>query len=112
MGINKSSLFSGLLNNIEYFKIDIINNNSINKKNVLDYFSELIIYISLLAISENLSLIQEYDIENTEYLLFTKDDYLNLKSSKIYQDLSTMEGLFPLLLLILEEYFSKNNIIF
>lgn len=92
----------------DYQHPDRKNNKYSSEK--LDYFSELIIYISLLAISENLSLIQEYDIENTEYLLFTKDDYLNLKSSKIYQDLSTMEGLFPLLLLILEEYLSKNNI--
>ena len=45
----------------DYQHPDRKNNKYSSEK--LDYFSELIIYISLLAISENLSLIQEYDIE-------------------------------------------------
>ena len=76
----------------------------------LDYFSELIIYISLLAIAEDSSFIQKYDIENTEYLLFTKDDYVDLKSSTIYKDLFSLGGVFPLLLFILEEYLSYNDV--
>lgn len=84
-------------------------NNKISSEK-LDCFSELIIYISLLAIAEDITFINKYRIEDTESLLFTVDDYLNLKSSAIYKELNSLGGVFPLLLLILEEYLSKNDI--
>ena len=76
----------------------------------LDYFSELIIYISLLAIAEDITFINRYRIEDTESLLFNVDDFQDLKSSAIYKDLKNLGGIFPLLLLILEEYLSKKDI--
>ena len=51
----------------------------------VDYFSELIIYLSLLAISENESYWQ--DIEKEERLLFSKEDLVNPRSSKIFTEL-------------------------
>ena len=42
--------------------------------------------------------------------MFTKDDYVDLKSSTIYKDLFSLGGVFPLLLFILEEYLSYNDV--
>ena len=76
----------------------------------LDYFSELIIYISILAMAENPSLIDKYQIEDSDRMLFDASDYNNLKHSEIYSDISQMNGMLPLLLLILEDYLSKMDI--
>jgi serine/threonine protein kinase len=56
-------------------------NQTINPK--LDYFSELIIHLSLLIFAENLNLWQKY--YDTEDLLFSKDDFTNINQSPIYQ---------------------------
>ena len=42
--------------------------------------------------------------------MFTSDDFIDFNNSLIYKDLYSLGGIFPLLLLILEEYLSKNNI--
>ena len=84
--------------------------NNLYVSETLDYFSELIIYISILAIAENPDLIEKYQIGDAEHLLFTSDDFIDFNNSLIYKDLYSLEGIFPLLLLILEEYLSKNNI--
>lgn len=57
---------------------------------VADYFSELIIYISLVAIAENPKLWHQYDIENTETMLFTKDDLSLPESSSVFHSLHNM----------------------
>ena len=57
-------------------------NQYVNHK--LDYFSELIIYLSLLIFAERPQLWQCYF--ETEDLLFTKDDFVNIKSSWLYKE--------------------------
>ena len=76
----------------------------------LDYFSELIIYTSILAISDDLSLIDDYQVEGSEALLFTAKDYEDITSSTIYTRLKSLEGVFPLLLKTLMQYLSETDI--
>ena len=45
----------------------------------LDYFSELVIYLSILAIAEDPSLIEKYRVEDADRLLFVKEDYEDIK---------------------------------
>jgi len=52
-----------------------------------DYFSELIIYLSLCAIAEYPNLWNKYSVKDTEVLLFCDRDLDNLQQSNIYQDL-------------------------
>jgi serine/threonine protein kinase len=56
-------------------------NQSVNPH--LDYFSELIIYLSLLIFAENPKLWQNYC--DAEDLLFSKEDFANIKQSFIYK---------------------------
>lgn len=56
----------------------------------LDYFSELVIYISILAIAKAPSLIKQFNIEKSDNLLFVKEDYLNLKGARIYKTLKSL----------------------
>lgn len=76
----------------------------------IDYFSELIIYLSILAVSEDLTLIREYNLANTDRLLFSAADFEDIKQSDIYSKLYEMGGNFPLYLQILEEYLQKDSI--
>lgn len=57
-------------------------NKFVNPK--LDYFSEVVIYLSLLIYAHNPKLWETY--YETEDLLFSKDDFLNPKDSKLIQD--------------------------
>jgi len=52
-----------------------------------DYFSELIIYLSLCAIAEYPNLWNKYKVKDTEVLLFTDEDFGNLQQSNIYKEL-------------------------
>lgn len=76
----------------------------------LDYFSELIIYLSIRAIAENPSLVEKYQVKDAERLLFTKEDFENLKQSPIYKDIKLLKTEFTELLNVLEEYLSYNCI--
>lgn len=69
-----------------------------------DYFSELIIYISILGIAIKPDLWEKYQVKDTCYLLFTETDFENIESSKIYSDLKGTSSLIDALLLILKEY--------
>lgn len=73
-----------------------------------DYFSELIIYISILAIAQDPTLIEKYNIKESERLLFSKDDFEDVESSQIYKELSNFGDKIKLLLKILKEYLSCN----
>jgi hypothetical protein len=53
-----------------------------------DYFSELIIYLSILAIADNPNLWDEYNISKSDTLLFSGEDFDNFKQSNIYKELS------------------------
>lgn len=61
-------------------------NNKISNSKV-DYFSELIIYLSILGIAENAQLATKYKLADTEYLLFSASDFKDLERSAIYKDL-------------------------
>lgn len=76
----------------------------------LDYFSELIIYLSILGISEKPSLVDKYKIKNSEHLLFTAEDFKNLKQSAIYKDLFNLSNTINKLLLVLVDYLKEINI--
>lgn len=83
------------------------------KKNIkasekLDYFSELVIYTSILAISEDSSLAEKYNIDDS--LLFKSQDYADLENSSIYKDIIKLGGVFPLLMIFLKGYLSHNSL--
>lgn len=84
------------------------------KKNKLlspkaDYFSELIIYIGIVAVATDGALANEFNI-NSEGWFFNEQDYLNLSQSKGYIKLHQLGGVFPELLHVLEIYLSKSDI--
>lgn len=76
----------------------------------LDYFSELVIYLSILAIAEDPSLIEKYRVEDADRLLFVKEDYEDIKNSKIYQDIKSLGGSYRDLLDVLEYYLKQKDI--
>lgn len=76
---------------------------------VADYFSELIIYLSVLAIIENPDLWEKYRVEDSEYMLFSENDFVNLKSSKIYEDLQHLSPAIHNLLFVLDVYTRNPN---
>lgn len=76
----------------------------------LDYFSEAVILISILAIAYNPKLVEKYDFEDSDCMLFKKSDFKDVVHSAIYQDLSSIQGDFNVLLKVLEYYLKKNNI--
>lgn len=84
-------------------------NKIVSKK--LDYFSELIIYLSILAIAENPNFVVQYQVDAADRMLFTSDDYKDLSSSKIYQELKALKNKnITQLLEILETYLEKPSI--
>ena len=76
----------------------------------LDYFSELIIYLSILAIAEAPFLVEKYKVEDADRLLFAKEDFDNIAKSQIYKDIQSLGKHFQNLLDILEEYLKCNSI--
>lgn len=76
----------------------------------IDYFSELIIYISLLGIAHNSALFTKYKIADTEALLFEAKDFINPSSSQIYKDLYGLDSNINILLEILKLYCSKQKV--
>lgn len=76
-----------------------------------DYFSQLIIILTLECIIQDNSLWARYlDDDDTISLLFKKDDFLSLRSSNIYSDIKNLKGEVPFLLNVLEQYLQKLNI--
>ncbi len=76
----------------------------------LDYFSELIIYLSILGISEKPSLVDKYRVVDSEHLLFTANDFKNLKQSAIYRDLLNSSNTIDKLLSVLIDYLKETNL--
>ena len=75
-----------------------------------DYFSELVIYLTLCAIAENPNLWNKYDGNNTEVLLFNESDFENIQHSDIYKELSNSESkTIQSLLKILAEYLNEDS---
>ena len=76
----------------------------------LDYFSELIIYLSILTIAEDPSLVDKYKIEDADRLLFSKEDFKDIMESQIYKDISSLGGRFLDLLDVLIDYLKESDI--
>lgn len=77
----------------------------------LDYFSELVIYTSIIAIAENPNLANKYQVANSEKMLFSKNDFNSFKSSEIYKDLKSLNNNKIIALLdVFTNYLSKNDI--
>ena len=76
----------------------------------IDYFSELIIYLSILAIAHNSTFVDKYQVADSEHLLFEAKDFQNLKGSSIYNDILMLGDIFPILLQILDIYLSKTSL--
>lgn len=85
-----------------------ITNKSISEK--LDYFSELIIYLSILAIAESPALIDKYKVEDADRLLFSKEDFADIKNAAIYKDIYSLGNHFQDMLVVLEEYLCHRSI--
>jgi len=93
---------------VDYQHPTRIYNKSVSEK--LDYFSELIIYLSILAIAENPSLVDKYNVEDADRLLFAKEDYVDIKNSNIYKYIYVLGDKFQELLGILEKYLECKSI--
>ena len=105
-----SDSFHDVINGLIDYQHPSRKNNTFSSPK-LDYFSELIIYTSLLAIAYKPEFVQEYQIEDSECLLFKASDFETFKSSKIYSDLSNLNVLeINKCLDIIEEYLSFDDI--
>lgn len=82
-------------------------NKTVSEK--LDYFSELIIYTSLLALAKFPNLWQELNLENTETLVFSASDISSKGNSEIFHYLERDKEL-HLLSVKIKDYLSKDNI--
>jgi len=83
-------------------------NKTISEK--LDYFSELIIYLSIRAIAENPKLIEKYEIQNADRLLFKESDFKNFSKSLIYKDIYSLGKEYQKLLSVLDHYLKLKSI--
>ena len=74
-----------------------------------DYFSELIIYLSLYAISEKLAL---WDIaKDSDFsFLFSEEDFGDITNSQVYKDIQSLGGIFVDLLDVLVDYLKESDI--
>lgn len=84
--------------------------NCVYSNPTLDYFSEVVILTSILAIAYNPGLIDKYDMEDSDTMLFKKADFRSLGSSNIYSDLSSMGDIFVVFLNVLSSYLRKRDI--
>lgn len=74
-----------------------------------DYFSELIIYLSILGIAEKQELWDKYQVKDTQYLLFSETDFEDLENSNIYKDLFGLSLKIDKLLAILIDYIKTKH---
>jgi serine/threonine protein kinase len=75
-----------------------------------DYFSELIVYLSLIALAKNPDLFIKFDLENTEYMLFAQEDFKDIENAKIYSDLKGLDDEIDALLEVLKVYLKTDSI--
>ncbi len=65
------------------------NNNKFSSKK-LDYFSEAVIYLSLIVLAEAPDFWVKYRVDKSEDFLFTEQDFLNPNRSPVFQELLRM----------------------
>jgi serine/threonine protein kinase len=87
---------------------------SANKASLkVDYFSELIIYLSLCSLAKNPKLWNSNIEKKDDGLLFNEIDFENLQQSEIYKELSSLNSeLINSLLYILVDYLSKSSYLY
>ena len=85
--------------------------NSINKASLkADYFSELIIYLSLCGFAENPELWHKFNVKDTEVLLFSEEDFKNFQYSDVYAELYSIKSCrIHDLLSVCIDYLSKSS---
>lgn len=77
----------------------------------VDYFSELIIYLSLMSLAENPSIWKKFNVANKDYsLLFDTSDFADFKHSAIYYELNRLSEEIKHLVKVLEYYLSIDDI--
>lgn len=75
----------------------------------IDYFSELVIYLSILAVAENPLLWDKYSVMQAEYrLLFSPEDFLHFEESKIRKDLLLLSEKIVKLVEILDTFLAAH----
>lgn len=75
----------------------------------LDYFSELVIYLSILSISKKPEILRDFSIDDS--LLFHASDWNDFEKSRIFKVLNAIDDdEIRLLLLILSDYLKEDNI--
>ncbi|WP_026462837.1 hypothetical protein [Adhaeribacter aquaticus] len=74
-----------------------------------DHFSELIIYLSIVAIAEEPGLWDKYQLKGSSTMLFQDNDFTKLEASQVYKDLHGLSGKVDSLLEILNEYLEENS---
>lgn len=76
-----------------------------------DYFSELIICLSLFAYKEDETIWERYFIDSLDYsMLFTKDDFSDIDSSILYNELLHKSESLQILCEVLKDYLSESDI--
>lgn len=84
--------------------------DNINASEKLDFFSELIIYTSIVGVAERPEFVEKYNLEDSEQMLFSPDDFTDVEQSEIFKDLKELKGIFPRLLEVLKQYLSEDDI--
>jgi serine/threonine protein kinase len=75
----------------------------------IDYFSELIIYLTILAVIENPVLWDKYNVQQAEYrLLFSSYDFLDWEHSEIRKDMYLLSKEVQNLMKILDNYLAAH----
>lgn len=76
----------------------------------LDYFSEIVILISILAVAFNPNLADKYQFKDSDSLLFRKSDFLDLTNKEVYRDIIALGEPFDVLLKVLLNYLKQSDI--
>jgi len=77
----------------------------------LDYFSQVVIYTSLLALSLKAPLAEKYQLFDSESMLFSSEDFDNFRDAQIYSDLVSLKDYrINRCLEILESYLREDDI--
>lgn len=86
-----------------------VRNQYMNSK--VDYFSELIIYLTIAAVIESPKLWEKYNVASRDYsLLFDANDFDNFENSPIYKDLMNLGSSIKELTSVLSLYLNEKDI--
>lgn len=83
-------------------------NAQVNEK--VDYFSELVIYLSFLALSEKPELWNQFEDKTERGLLFSKEDFENPDRSPIFSELANLSSNVQKLAWTLKDFCAKTSI--